>query len=128
MPRPPKHPSKTDRYDESRDKLNELRSLPEWPPIDLDDDELAIWRREIIPLIRLGVLKETDAGICVDYCQLAAVPIRRRSVAHLTAVRSMRNAIGLSAQARLRISPAADAPTQKSLEEILEEVMRSGEN
>lgn len=125
MPRPPKHPSKTDRYDKSRDNLNELRSLPEVPPVDLTADELTIWEREIIPLIRLGVLKETDAGICVDYCQLAAVPIRRRSVAHLTAVRSMRNAIGLSAQARLRISPAADAPTQKSLEEILEEAMES---
>lgn len=123
MPRPPKHPSKTDRYDKSRDKLNELRSLPECPPVPLDTDEMDIWDREIIPLIRLGLLKETDAGICADYCQLAAVPIRRRSVAHLTAVRSMRNAIGLSAQARLRIAPAADAPIQKSLEEILEEAM-----
>lgn len=125
MPRPPKHPSKTDRYDKSRDNLNELRSLPEVPPVDLTPDELVIWEREIIPLIRLGVLKETDAGICVDYCQLAAVPIRRRSVAHLTAVRSMRNAIGLSAQARLRISPAADAPKERSLEDILEEAMES---
>ena len=112
------------------DKLNEsdkaklaledkLESLQLSPPCDLDEYEAEIWTREIVPLIKLGLIKETDYSACVNYCELACIRASDLSSAKLNFLSRLRDQLGLTPAARLRVAPNIASKPKETLADVL---------
>lgn len=89
------------------------------PPSDLDEHEAYIWTHELVPLIKLGVLKETDYSACVSYCELACYRIRDLNANRLSYLSKLRDQLGLTPAARMRVAPSAVAKQPDRIADVL---------
>lgn len=97
----------------------QLESLQVDPPDFLDESEAAIWRNEIAPLVHYGILKVTDYSSCVAYCELAAFRITELSSHKLTHLSKLRDQLGLTPAARLKIAPSAAVKKPDTIANVL---------
>lgn len=127
MVTPAKHPSAPSRSRDSGNKAllvleGGLKPLDIEPPQVLIDDEKGadvVWEREIVPLIKRGILKQTDYTSCVHYCQLAVVPIMSLPGVTLTYLNRLKTELGLTPKARTNLASSSDASGQPRLSEIM---------
>ena len=125
MVSPAKHPNAQSRKRDGDNKglialEGGLRPLDEEPPqvlIDEDEGADAIWQREIVSMIRRGVLKETDHTSCVHYCQLAVASVVKLSGSKLAYFARLKTELGLTPKARLNLSTGE--PPKTSLADIM---------
>lgn len=106
--------SKASRAKENSTLLEaKLASLQVEPPSDLDQYEKEIWNREIVPLINLGIVKETDYSACIAYCELACLRVSDLPATKLTYLSRLRDQLGLTPAARLKVAPTLAVQSNK---------------
>lgn len=103
------------------DALNsQLENLQLEPPDCLAELEQEVWNRTVVPLIKGGILKETDYYSAIAYCELATYKVTELSPSQASQLAKLRDQLGMTPASRVKVAQAASTQKPLAIADVLE--------